>query len=92
MIFLTTIFWFYSFSTVLAQETVSELENTKQTLELGADAAILMDATTGEILYEKNSDKKEYPASITKIMTALLALESKKMDETITFFFFFFLA
>ena len=85
MIFLTTIFWFYSFSTVLAQETVSELENTKQTLELGADAAILMDATTGEILYEKNSDKKEYPASITKIMTALLALESGKMDETITF-------
>ncbi len=53
--------------------------------ELEADAAILMDATTGEILYEKNIHKKEYPASITKLMTVLLAFESDKMDETITF-------
>lgn len=78
MIFLTAIFLFSSFHRTWA-------ENTPQSMELGADAAILMDAATGEILYEKNSTKKEYPASITKIMTALLALESGKMDENITF-------
>ena len=42
---------------------------------LTADAAILMDAKTGEVLYEKNADKREYPASMTKMMTCILALE-----------------
>lgn len=53
--------------------------------EICAEAAILMDATTGEILYEKNSRSKMYPASITKLMTVLLALENGKLDDTITF-------
>ncbi|MDD3393389.1 MAG: D-alanyl-D-alanine carboxypeptidase [Anaerotignum sp.] len=53
--------------------------------ELSAEAAILMDATTGEILYEKNSRSKMYPASITKLMTVLLALENGNLDDTITF-------
>ena len=42
---------------------------------LTADAALLMDADSGTILYEKNSTKKEYPASMTKMMTCILALE-----------------
>lgn len=53
--------------------------------ELNAEAAILMDATTGEILFEKNSKSKMYPASITKIMTVLLALEKGNLSDTITF-------
>lgn len=53
--------------------------------EICAEAAILMDAGTGEILYEKNSRSKMYPASITKLMTVLLALENGKLDDTITF-------
>ncbi len=84
LIFLATIISLYSVSTAWA-ETEQTIKNNEDTLELNSDAAILMDATTGEILYEKNSDKKEYPASITKIMTALLAFESDKMEETITF-------
>ena len=39
------------------------------------EAAILMDVSTGEILYEKNGHLRLEPASITKIMTAILALE-----------------
>ena len=66
-------------------QEIIENSTKKNDLEINADAAILMDATTGEILYEKNSNKREYPASITKIMTALLAFESDKMTETITF-------
>lgn len=50
-----------------------------------AESAILMDADTGVILYEKNIHTRQYPASITKIMTALLAQENCDMDEVITF-------
>ncbi len=85
LIFLATIISFSSTCTLWAETATSIEQNTETDLELSSDAAILMDATTGEILYEKNSNKKEYPASITKIMTALLAFESGKMDETITF-------
>ena len=42
-------------------------------ININAETAILQDYLSGEILYEKNPDKKIYPASMTKIMT------SKKM-------------
>lgn len=47
---------------------------------ISADAALLISLDTGETLYSKNEDKKVYPASITKIMTALLILESEKYN------------
>lgn len=50
-----------------------------------AESAILIDATTGEILFEKNSKEKMYPASITKLMTLLLAYENGTMTDTLTF-------
>lgn len=50
-----------------------------------AQAAIVMDADSGLILYENNADAAYYPASITKIMTALLALENCSLDEVVTF-------
>jgi D-alanyl-D-alanine carboxypeptidase len=54
-------------------------------LSLSAESAIVMDVQSGTILYEKNMDKKEYPASITKIMTTLIALENSSMSETVTY-------
>lgn len=48
-----------------------------------AESALLMDMTTGRVIYSKNSDKKAYPASTTKMMTAILALESDKMGDTV---------
>ncbi len=53
--------------------------------EINGEGAILMDAATGEILYEKNSKNKMYPASITKLMTVLLALENGNLGDTIPF-------
>ncbi|MDD2955380.1 MAG: D-alanyl-D-alanine carboxypeptidase [Oscillospiraceae bacterium] len=47
-----------------------------------SEAYVVMDASTGQILIEKNMDQKEYPASITKIMTAILALENASLDDT----------
>ena len=51
---------------------------------LQSEAAILMDAETGQILFEKNSRERMYPASITKIMTGMLALTYLTPDQTIT--------
>ena len=52
--------------------------------DIVAEAAIVIDADTGNILYQKNAYECEYPASITKIMTCLLAIENCEMDETVT--------
>ncbi len=48
--------------------------------EITAEAGMLASLDTGELLYENNIDKKVYPASITKIMTVILMLESDKYD------------
>ena len=49
--------------------------------QITATASILIDANTGNVLFEKNADKKMYPASTTKIMTALVALDAVKNEE-----------
>ena len=49
-----------------------------------ADTAIVMDADTGAILYSKEMDQTMYPASITKIMTCLLALENGNLSDEVT--------
>lgn len=48
------------------------------------ESGIVMEVSTGTILYEKNMHEAHYPASITKIMTALLAIENCEMDEIVT--------
>lgn len=53
--------------------------------EVQSASAIVMEASTGTVLYEKNSTDAHYPASITKIMTTLLALENGNLDDTVTF-------
>ncbi len=76
----------------VAEETLSEKEKelkAKETTEangvtLHCQAALLMDRKTGEILFEKNKSEKVYPASTTKIMTAILALEHGTLTDTVT--------
>jgi len=52
---------------------------------VSAESAILMEAETGIILYEKNIHEQQYPASTTKILTTLIAIESCALDEMVTF-------
>ena len=52
---------------------------------LESEAGIVMDAQSGAVIYGKNSKEQYYPASITKIMTALLVLENCSLDEMVTF-------
>ena len=49
-----------------------------------AEAALLVDMNSGRTIYGKNADERLYPASTTKMMTAILALESGRMEETTT--------
>ena len=51
-------------------------------MEIDAEYVILQDHLSGEILYEKNADDKIYPASMTKIMTAIVAFDLLKKGET----------
>ncbi|WP_339790844.1 D-alanyl-D-alanine carboxypeptidase family protein [Tissierella sp.] len=53
-------------------------------LTLSGEGAILIDMDTSEILYEKNSHSQFYPASTTKIMTAILAIEHGNMEDIVT--------
>lgn len=51
---------------------------------LSAPSALLMDFDTGEVLFESDADTKRYPASTTKILTALLLIENAQPDDLIT--------
>lgn len=54
-------------------------------VSIEADAGIVMDAHTGAVLYGKNIHETYSPASITKVLTALIVLEHCQLDETVTF-------
>lgn len=49
-----------------------------------ADYAILIEASTGRVIYEKNADEKAYPASTTKMLTCVLAIEKGDLDKTLS--------
>ncbi len=52
--------------------------------QIQAETGIVIDAKTGMILYDKNMNEQRYPASTTKVMTALLTLENLDLDQTVT--------
>ena len=58
-------------------------------LVIAVPSAILMEKTTGEVIYEKNAHERLQPASVTKVMTMLLVVEEIEkgtisLDETVT--------
>jgi D-alanyl-D-alanine carboxypeptidase (penicillin-binding protein 5/6) len=55
-----------------------------QDLPLAAQSAALVDSYSGEFLYTKNADAKQYPASSTKILTALIVIEAGNLDQMVT--------
>lgn len=54
-----------------------------QSAWLESRSAIVLDAETGQALFERDSDRRMFPASTTKVLTAILAIESGKLDETV---------
>lgn len=83
---------FFSFSQVFATESNDENLNSTESIndnqefenemKIYSEAAILIEAKTGKILYEKNIHDRKYPASTTKILTAILAIENCDLNET----------
>lgn len=63
----------------------NEIENWPVGPAISAESAILMDANTGVILYAKDIHKKSYPASTTKLLTCLIAMEQGNLDDMVTF-------
>ena len=61
-----------------------EIEDWPEGPKVQAESAIVMDTYTGAVLYGKNIDEKQYPASITKIMTTLVAVENNDLEDTVT--------
>lgn len=53
-------------------------------MSVSAESAVLMEQVSGRVLFEKNAHEKKRIASITKIMTAILAVESGKLNEKVT--------
>lgn len=52
--------------------------------KVAADAAVLMDVSTGQVLYDKHGSKRRAPASLTKITTGIIALEYGDLDKVVT--------
>ena len=76
-------------STLVLLSLLVPAASAAQAPEVQAGAALLMDAVHDELLYEKNARQKMYPASLTKVMTALLVLEAVeagqlKPDQVVT--------
>lgn len=63
----------------------NEIEGWPQGPAIMCDAAVVMEAETGTVVYDKAMDERRYPASTTKIMTALVALENSELTDTVTF-------
>lgn len=83
-----------SFSGKVQASPEKDSENVNQVADTGdwpegpsitAGAAVVMDVETGLVLYEKNSTEKNYPASITKILTSLVAIENSSLSDTVLF-------
>lgn len=62
-----------------------EIPGWPESFSTASETAVVMDADTGTILYNKGMDELRYPASITKIMTALLTLEHCNLEDQVVF-------
>lgn len=75
-------FFIIFFSTFLFFENISYGENLQE-LNLYSESCILIEANTGTILYGKNENQKMFPASTTKILTAIIAIEKCNLDDAV---------
>ena len=80
--------------TVLAIDTITYVTTSSSTsttndinidkVSTNSEACILIDVSSGKILYSKNADEQLYPASTTKLMTAILTLENCELTDVAT--------
>lgn len=79
--FCVYLFILLSLNIILLPKVNADEENVPT---ISSPSALLMDLNSGKILYEKNIDQKMYPASLTKVMTAIIALEHCDLNDIAT--------
>ena len=81
-----TFFIFIIIFNLVSYTFAASLEENTQELEASIDsgAVLILEETTGKVIYEQNGYKRMFPASTTKIMTAILTIENCNLDETAT--------
>lgn len=85
-LFLTiNLLFILAFSSTVSASSSTAKSSWPKGPKVDGESAVVMDANTGTILYSKDMNSKRYPASITKVMTALLAVENCSLNETVTF-------
>lgn len=75
----------FSLCNVKNEITVNADETWPAYPNIFAEAGILLEASTGTILYDKNCKEQMYPASITKILTTMIALEEGNMSDMVEY-------
>lgn len=73
----------FFFSALLSTQARAEEKNVNEP-DIQSESAVLIDAKSGQILYSKNSDSAMYPASVTKIATAIYAIEKGNVEDVVT--------
>ena len=61
-----------------------QLLSSREQFSVAAKAALLIDLNTNRVVYEQDADERVYPASLTKIMTCLIALENGNLSDVVT--------
>lgn len=72
-----------SVTLLLCFDTLIRAETLEASLDVSASSAVLIEASSGRVVFEKNADQKRSMASTTKIMTALVAIENADPDMTV---------
>ena len=80
ILFLTGILYKYSDG---IKDRIKEISVSSSEQLINGEAGVLMDENSGEILYAKNANERLFPASTTKILTALIALNKGNMNDTV---------
>lgn len=78
LILISIFFIFFSFATISSANELSELST------INSETYFIMDNRTNKVLYSKEENKKMYPASTTKILTAIIVLENCNLDDVVT--------
>lgn len=83
LVLLTVLLSISATTAVYASSPLARAEDSASGLDLQAKAALLMETSSGRVLFQKNGQERLPPASVTKIMTALLVVETKDLDRSV---------
>lgn len=84
IVFILSIYTKYSYADTQNNLDTNNTNSTYNDITLYSNSSILIDSSTGQILYEHNAYEKTYPASTTKLMTAILTLENCNLSDSVT--------